>query len=84
MQKHITHNTHHAQVLAWYGFVPLNWRVVTSAFLSRLDVDGDGVLSARDCKTCFLGVYQFVFGFGLSSVGGFVLGFWLGLKLLYR
>jgi hypothetical protein len=31
-----------------------------------------------------LSLYQFVFGFGLSSAGGFLLGFWLGTKLLYR
>lgn len=41
-------------------------------------------VSVRDCRTVALGVYQFVFGFGLSSVGGFILGFWLGAKLLYR
>lgn len=29
-------------VLAWYGFVPLNWRAVTTAFLRGLDADGDG------------------------------------------
>lgn len=38
----------------------------------------------RDCKMCVVGVYQFVFQFGLSSVGGFFLGFWLGLRLLYH
>jgi len=38
----------------------------------------------KDCRNCMAQVYQFVFGFGLSSIGGFILGFWLGTKLLYR
>ena len=42
------------------------------------------VLGVRDCRAWAVSVYRFVFGFGLSSVGGFVLGFWLGAKLLYR
>ncbi|GBF91256.1 hypothetical protein Rsub_03576 [Raphidocelis subcapitata] len=69
-------------VLAWYGFVPLNWKVVTTAFLRRLDTDADGRVSVRDCRNCAVAVYQFVFGFGLSSVGGFLLGLWIGLRLL--
>jgi uncharacterized membrane protein (Fun14 family) len=71
-------------VLAWYGFVPLNWRTVTTAFLRQLDLDRDGRLGVSDVRSLFTGLYKFVFGFGLSSVGGFALGFWLGLRLLYR
>lgn len=71
-------------VLAWYGFIPLNWGLVTHSFLKRLHPD-DGLRGGlRDCRNCLVRVYEFVFGFGLSSVGGFSLGFWLGLKLLYR
>jgi ABC-type nitrate/sulfonate/bicarbonate transport system permease component len=40
-------------------------------------------VSARDCKQLVVSIYEFVFGFGLSSVGGFFLGFWLGLKVLW-
>ena len=36
----------------------------------------------RDCHQVFVRIYQFVFGFGLSSVGGFLLGFYLGFRLL--
>lgn len=42
------------------------------------------MLGVRDCKTWATAIYRFVFGFGLSSLGGFALGFWLGAKLLYR
>ncbi|KAI8476895.1 MAG: hypothetical protein J3K34DRAFT_516161 [Monoraphidium minutum] len=71
-------------VLAWYGFIPLNWGIVTHAFLRRLDTDQDGSIGFRDCRMWLVRIYEFVFGFGLSSVGGFLLGFWLGAKLLYR
>jgi hypothetical protein len=30
------------QVLAYYGYVNLNWRTVTTAFLWGLDADRDG------------------------------------------
>jgi ABC-type nitrate/sulfonate/bicarbonate transport system permease component len=36
----------------------------------------------RDCHKVVVAVYSFVFGFGLSSVGGFLLGLWIGLRLL--
>lgn len=71
-------------VLAWYGLVPLNWGFVTKAVLRRLDADQDGWFGIHDCRRCILHIYQFVFGFGLSSVGGFILGFWLGTRLLYH
>jgi hypothetical protein len=29
-------------VLAWYGFVPLNWSMVTHAFLRRRSADQEG------------------------------------------
>lgn len=71
-------------VLAWYGFIPLNWGIVTHAFLKGLDTNQDGRLGFDDCRMWIIRIYEFVFGFGLSSVGGFMLGFWLGMKLLYR
>lgn len=33
-------------VLAWYGFVPLNWSMVTHAFLRRRSGDQDGWVAA--------------------------------------
>ncbi|WIA30960.1 hypothetical protein OEZ86_001008 [Tetradesmus obliquus] len=69
-------------VLAYYGYVNLNWKTVTTAFLWGLDADNDGRVNLSDFKIWANRMYRFVIGFGLSSLGGYLLGFWMGLKLL--
>ncbi|KAF8068249.1 hypothetical protein HT031_001936 [Scenedesmus sp. PABB004] len=69
-------------ILAYYGYVNLNWKSVTTAFLWGLDADNDGRVALSDFKIWFGRLYRFFVSFGLSSVGGFLLGFWMGLRLL--
>ena len=50
-------------VLAYYGYVNLNWRTVTTAFTWGLDVNRDGHVGLSDAKAVAGRVYSFVIGF---------------------
>lgn len=70
------------QVLAYYGYVSMNWAGVRSAVYRRMDLNQDGNVTMADCYTLCERTFKAVMGWGVPSVGGFLLGFWLGWKLL--
>lgn len=69
-------------VLAYYGWISLSFRSVATSATMVLDADGDGQLGVEDAKKWGARLYAFVFGFGLTAIGGFLLGFWLGMSIL--
>jgi hypothetical protein len=68
--------------LAYFGWVNLNFRRVATGAVTMLDVDGDGQVGLQDAKMCGSWMYGFVFGVGLTAIGGFLLGFWIGFSIL--
>mmetsp|Transcript_31797 Transcript_31797/g.70620 ORF Transcript_31797/g.70620 Transcript_31797/m.70620 type:complete len:150 (+) Transcript_31797:110-559(+) len=74
------------QVLAYYGFVNFKWSSVVSnvgSGLSRtMDINNDGRVDLQDVRLACTSFWKWVISWGVLSVAGFALGFYLGWKLL--
>ncbi|KAL0029316.1 hypothetical protein WJX79_009968 [Trebouxia sp. C0005] len=67
------------QLLAYGGFVTVQWSKIHEDILRMCDVDGDGQFGATDMHSA-IGSLLAMLSQGLPSVSGFCLGFGLGLR----
>jgi len=68
------------QTLSYLGYVQVDWRKVERDAATKLDVDGDGELTASDAKRMFQDVQE-VLSFNLPAGSGFTAGLLWGLGL---
>lgn len=68
------------QLLAYGGFVTVQWSKVHEDILRMCDKDGDGQFGATDMNAAISSLLAML-SQGLPSVSGFCLGFGLGLRL---
>ncbi|KAL0039007.1 hypothetical protein WJX77_004944 [Trebouxia sp. C0004] len=67
------------QLLAYGGFVTVQWSKIHEDILRMCDVNGDGQFGATDMHSA-IGSVLAMLSQGLPSVSGFCLGFGLGLR----
>lgn len=67
------------QVLAYKGYIFVDWQKVEKDVVSRIDQDGDGDFDGDDVKILVANMWDFV-KFQLPSASGFGLGFVAGFK----
>jgi len=67
------------QVLAYKGYIFVDWQKVEKDVVSKLDQDGDGDFDGDDVKILVANMWDFV-KFQLPSASGFGLGFVAGFK----
>eukprot|EP00048_Salpingoeca_helianthica_P015677 m.227992 g.227992 ORF g.227992 m.227992 type:complete len:170 (+) comp17374_c0_seq1:21-530(+) len=67
------------QILAYNGYVTVNWKKVEDDVMKKLDANGDGVVDAKDLQPFFKKTMS-ALQYNMPSSTGFVTGYVLGLK----
>uniref|UniRef100_A0A0G4GIR2 EF-hand domain-containing protein n=1 Tax=Chromera velia CCMP2878 TaxID=1169474 RepID=A0A0G4GIR2_9ALVE len=67
------------QLLAYNGYIKIEWKKFEKEVYSKFDLDGDGDLTNKDFEIAKAKVLK-VLTWGLPSATGFGLGFVMGLK----
>ncbi|GAX79500.1 hypothetical protein CEUSTIGMA_g6941.t1 [Chlamydomonas eustigma] len=68
-------------VLAYYGFVNMNWASLGTVVGRNINVRRDGNVSLKDVSDAFTNIFTWTISWGMISVVGFAVGFYIGWLL---
>ncbi|KAK3262663.1 hypothetical protein CYMTET_28495 [Cymbomonas tetramitiformis] len=67
------------QILAYNGFIEINWGKIKGSLEKKMDQDGDGKFNVKDIKVLLMGTFK-VLKYNLPSATSFVPGFYYGFS----